>query len=255
MNCLHPKAPNEDDLLKFAFDDEALSEEGREHVEQCATCQQRIRDYKRVNSFLLSHLYRRQCPDGTRLTLYCANDLPTDEQLVIAAHLKQCPLCAAEAADTRRFLAAMNPFPALQVPLVQAVHRIIASLVPQSMQLVTRNDAPQSGWPRKYSAGGADLLLDLSHASHDEHILLGIVTSTENMQDFEGAQVELYPEEQSHTNNGSGRGTKPPLSTLIDDLENFVVSNVPAGQYTLIVHLPGSDIVVESLQIGMGGSG
>lgn len=78
------------------------------------------------------------------------------------------------------------------------------------MQLVTRNDAPQSGWPCKYSAGGADLLLDLSHASHDEHVLLGFITDTENVQDFEGTQVELYPEEQSYTNNGSGWGTKPP---------------------------------------------
>ena len=75
------------------------------HLEQCVTCQQRIALYKQGHSFLVSRLYRRQCPDGTTLSLYCAGLLPEDQRTGIKNHILDCPLCAAEAEDSRQFLA------------------------------------------------------------------------------------------------------------------------------------------------------
>src|SRR5271167_1540455 len=105
MDCLHPLAPDDEELLRFALDGEAVSEEMSRHLEQCTTCQQRLARYKKAHSFLVSHLYRSQCPSGTELSLYCAGFLPADQRITIANHILDCPLCTAEAEDTRQFLA------------------------------------------------------------------------------------------------------------------------------------------------------
>ena len=105
MDCLNPTAPDDEEPLQFALDGEALSAEASRHLEQCTSCQQRLASYKNIHTSLVSRLYRSQCPDGTKLSLYCADLLPPGERLSIANHLLDCPLCAAEAADARQFLA------------------------------------------------------------------------------------------------------------------------------------------------------
>ncbi|HYU74255.1 MAG TPA: hypothetical protein VEL31_16410 [Ktedonobacteraceae bacterium] len=42
MDCLHAMAPNDEELLNFALDEEALPEPKRAHLEQCEVCQQRL---------------------------------------------------------------------------------------------------------------------------------------------------------------------------------------------------------------------
>jgi anti-sigma factor RsiW len=105
-DCLNSAAPNNEELLRFALDGEALSAEEGKHLEQCTSCQQRLASYKNTHTFLLARLYRSRCPNSTKLSLYCADLLLSNERLSIANHLLDCPLCAAEAADTRQFLLA-----------------------------------------------------------------------------------------------------------------------------------------------------
>src|SRR5205085_9771946 len=105
MDCSHPMAPEDEELLQLALDGEALTEEAGRHLKQCETCRRRLAEYKDVNASLVSHLYRSLCPSGSKLSLYCASLLPQDEQAGIASHLQVCPLCAEEVALTRRFLA------------------------------------------------------------------------------------------------------------------------------------------------------
>lgn len=95
---------NEEHLLQHALDGDVLSAEDKHHLAQCPTCQKHLAEYTKVNMFLLSLLYRRQCPSGTKLSYYCGGLLPTHEMDTIAAHLGVCPLCAAEAETSRRFL-------------------------------------------------------------------------------------------------------------------------------------------------------
>jgi hypothetical protein len=103
-DCLNAVAPDAEELLRFALDGVALSAEASKHLEQCTNCQQRLASYKNTHTFLVSRLYRSRCPDSIKLSLCCADLLPPDERLSIANHLLDCPLCAAEAADTRQFL-------------------------------------------------------------------------------------------------------------------------------------------------------
>ncbi len=118
MDCLHPFAPADEDLLRLALDDEALSPEASRHFEQCETCQQRLASYNDVNTFLVSHLYRRQCPAGSQLSYYCAGLLAADERQRVAAHIRECPLCTQEVAETCLFMAEplLSPVPVSPLP-------------------------------------------------------------------------------------------------------------------------------------------
>jgi hypothetical protein len=254
MDCFDSFAPTDVELLAFALEGEALPEVKRLHLEQCSTCRQKLAEYQEVNAGLVSHLYRQFCPSGTQISLYCADHLPIEERMRIAAHILECPLCAIEVADTRRF---MREVPTIPAPLstspspLAAMRRVIGSLVRQQAQLVTRSDSEtlDSVWPRQYHAETLDLSLHLSRASDGASMLLGILTSAdENVDAFEGAHAELYavPATDAH---GDLQFSEPMLRTSVDDLGNIVFSSVPVGAYTLLVHLPELELVIENITV------
>src|SRR5579863_305695 len=154
MDCLHSQAPNDEELLSYALDGEASPAQKQAHLDQCDLCQKRLAGYKQVNDSLVSQLYRRFCPDGLQLSLYCENLLPDDEKIRIATHVLDCPLCTREVAETRRFIReaplwpSLTPAPSLvevgrrfveELLASSPAQRIFATLVRQQAQLVVRN--------------------------------------------------------------------------------------------------------------------
>jgi hypothetical protein len=259
MDSLHAEAPTDEELLAFALDGDDLPEKARKHLEQCETCQKRLARYQQVNTFLVSHLYRSQCPTGTQLSYYCAHMLPEDESMRIAAHITECPLCAAEVAETRHFLQMQDsdllPLPSFSP--ATSIRRIFATLVRQQPQFVTRGEAsdtqPNAAWPRHYKADSLDLSLHLSRASSGAYMLQGILTSTdaaENVDAFEGIPAYLHTAPGLFANEGDKDAKVPLRSTQVDDLGNIVFSNVPTGNYVMVVHLPGRELVIDGLTIG-----
>ena len=262
MDCLHAMAPSDEELLNLALDEEALPEPKRAHLEQCEVCQQRLARYKQVNSHLISQVYRRLCPSGMQLSFYCADLLPAEEKTRIAAHILDCPLCEAEVVDTRRFIRDVRiddlvlPEPVFSPGA--AVRRIFAKLVRQQAQLVTRNggsgNLPAKSWPRQYRADSIDLSLHLTRASSGAYMLLGILTSVdsaESVDAFEGAKAEIYPTPFAG-DMGDGKTPTPMRQAMVDDLGNIVFSSVPVGEYTMIIHLPGQEVVIEGVDIEHG---
>jgi len=249
-------APNDEELLGFALDEEALSVPAGEHLEQCEICQQRLARYKQVNSSIVSQLYRRLCPTGTQLSLYCADLLPVEERTRVAAHVLDCPLCAAEVAVTRRFMAMPLLEPFHEAAPLATARRIYATLFRQQAQLVLRDGGtmPEKAWPRQYRAESIDISLHLSRASSGAYMLLGILTSAddkESVDAFEGARAELYAAQK----DGSKEERKPEEAicrAMVDDLGNIVFSGVPVGEYTMVVHLPGQEVIIEGIDIERG---
>ena len=262
MDCLHLISPDDEELLNFALDEEGLPEPQRAHLEQCEICQQRLARYKQVNAHLISQVYRRLCPSGTQLSFYCADLVSAGEKTRIAAHILDCPLCEVEVANTRRFIREVH-IDDLELPdpvfsPARAVGRIFAKLVRQQAQLVTRNggsgNLPEKGWPRQYRADSIDLSLHLSRASSGAYMLLGILTSVdsaESVDAFEGAKAEIYPARFAG-DIGDGKAVAPMRQAVVDDLGNIVFSGVPVGEYTLIIHLPGQEVVIEGVNIEHG---
>lgn len=263
MDCMQPLAPTDEELLSFALDGEALPKEAKHHLEHCETCKHRLARYEQANTFLLSHLYRSQCPSSEQLSFYCAELLPQEERIRVANHILDCPLCFAEAQESRSFLRVQDvPLPSPSFSPRAVVRRIFATRVPRPQaQFVVRGDIAEATWPRQYKAESVDLSLHLSRTSSGEHMLLGILTSTnpaEGVEALEGVSAELFvapgPVQDKSTNGANGaNGAKmtvtPFLRTQVDDLGNIVFKPVPVGEYVMFVYLPTRELVVEGLTI------
>ncbi len=256
MDCLNSEAPTDEELISFALDDEALPAEANNHLQQCETCQKRLARYKQTNTYLISHLYRSQCPSGQELSLYCADLLPDEERIRIANHVLDCPLCANEVAETRKFLQTLDvELPELSFSLRAILHPIFATRVHQPQpQFAVRggSDSLETSWPLQYKAETVDLSLHLSFTSKGERMLLGILSSNdpeESVEVFEGVAVELYTAPGPLTSNGDQPSPSPLLHTHIDDLGNFALKSIPTGQYVLIIYLPDHELVIEDIYL------
>ena len=253
MDCLNSIAPTDEELISFALDGEALPEEANNHLEQCETCKRRLTRYEQANAFLVSRLYRSQCPSGEQLSLYSANLLPADQSIRIANHVLDCPLCIAEVAETRSFLQEDIELPSASFSPRTFIRRIFATRVTRPQpQFVVRGETSEVAWPRQYKAETIDLSLHLSHSSSGERILLGILTSAdpaENVDALEGVLAELYTAPWSPAANGDKPATAPLLRTQVDDLGNIVFKPVPSGEYVMVIYLPNREMVIEGLII------
>ncbi len=254
MDCLNSIAPTDEELLGFALDGDTLPEAARNHLEQCQTCQQRLARYEQAYAYLLSRFYRSQCPSGEQLSLYCAGLLPDDDSISIANHVLDCPLCAAEVVETRSFLQVQDiELPAPSFSPRTLARRIFATrIIRPQLQFALRGDESEAAWPRQYKAESVDLSLHLSRTSSGEHMLLGILTSTnpaESVEAFEGIAAELYAAPWPLATNGDKPAASPLLRTQVDDLGNIVFKPVPAGEYVMVVYLPDRELVIEGLAI------
>ncbi|HVB73552.1 MAG TPA: hypothetical protein VNE38_08350 [Ktedonobacteraceae bacterium] len=254
MDSLHGSAPTDEELIALALDDEALPPVTQRHLEQCEVCQQRLARFQQTNASLVARLYRSQCPTGMQLSLYSAGEISSEDRQRIASHLLDCPLCMVEVEETRRFMQAQPvEFPVPAFAPHALVRRIFATLVKRpQMQFVVRGGAQETAWPRQYKAESVDLSLHLSRTSSGEHMLLGILTSADHAEDvdaLQGVLAELYIAPLPVEVNGYLSKTLPLLQTRVDDIGNIVFKPVPAGNYVMVISLPGREMIIEGLTI------
>ena len=79
----------------------------------------------------------------------------------------------------------------------------------------------------------------------------GRAGKAESVDAFEGAKAEIYPAPFAG-DMGDGKVATPIRQAMVDDLGNLVFSAVPVGEYTLIIHLPGQEVVIEGVNIEHG---
>ncbi len=257
MDCFIENAPNDEELIAYALDDEVLSPGAQQHLDQCEVCQQKVARYRQTNASLVARLYRTQCPTSAELSFYSVGGggeeaLSPEKRQQIASHVLDCPLCMAEVEETRRFMAQPIEFPVPAFSPRAVVRRIFATPVRRQQLLVMRGDAQDSGWPRLYKAEAVDLSLHLSRASSGEHMLLGILTSSDPAEDvdaLEGVLVELHKMPLPVASNRTIPKTPPFLQTRVDDMGNIVFKPIPAGNYTMVINLPGREMIIDGLTI------
>jgi hypothetical protein len=250
MDC----SPDDEELLSLVLGERRLSIERQAHLKQCVQCQQRLAEIQHVNTILLSRLYRIFCPSSMDISLYCADLLPSAATFSIVKHVLNCPLCTREVAETRTFIKVRDLEPAF-APLA-AMRRVIGILLGPQLQLATRGVArsvAQAIWSHQYRAGDINLSLHLMPSSNNDYVLLGVLGSadSENGEDlFEGAEAVIGAGSSlAATAQISLPETEPVLRTLVDDLGNFAFASIARGEYTLIIHLPDRDVVIEQITI------
>lgn len=249
--CPDTLAPTNEKLLSLVYDEGTLSTLEQAHFDTCAICQQRLDTYTGMQRVLLHRLQRRLCPDAGRLNYYCLDMISAQERTRLASHLLDCPRCADEVVEIRRLQAAFEPFPGATRSLSDTVSRLFATLVVQQARPVTRTDATSEGWPRQYQAEALSLSLHISRQAGGEIMLLGILTSADprfTVDAFDGVTVDLY----SGATLVQASQQQPALTTQVDDIGNLLLAPIPAGSYTLIVRLPGREVVIEDLTVTHG---
>ena len=252
MDCFLENAPTDEELLAYALDDEVLSQQAMQHLEQCEVCQQKVARYRQTNANLVARLYRTQCPDATELSFYSVGGetLSPERRQQIASHVLECPLCMAEVEETRHFMAGPIEFPVPAFSPRALVRRIFATPVRRQQLLVVRGNEQETAWPRWYKAEAVDLSLHLSRTGSGEHMLLGILTSSapaEDVDALQGVLAELH--KAPVASNGAVPRTPPFLQTRVDDMGNIVFKPIPAGTYTMIINLPGREMIIDGLTI------
>jgi hypothetical protein len=261
----HVLALSEESLMSVAYEEEILSENERDHLKQCALCQQQLTLYRRTNALLRAKFYRFQCPNGVELNYYCLGIISDESRKRINSHILDCPSCADEVVEIRQSQANFEAFPAPTFPAPEAMRRLIATYVVQQqaqtilrdtadkVPLLLRNEAPKKGWPRQYQAEAIDLSLHLSHTSNGEIMLLGIITSSNagaKVSDFAGSKVYLYyAPGPLAVDNQDAENAVPLLSTEVDGGGNLVLEPVPTGSFVMLVRLTGQEVIIGEFTI------
>ncbi len=128
----------------------------------------------------------------------------------------------------------------------------IAALVRQAIPLTVRGDVPSSAFPRQYQAESLDISLHLSHSGYGSSMLIGILTSTSasaSIDAFEGMNADLHIAPGPFATEGDKQRENPFQRAQIDDLGHFVFRDVPGGEYVMVLHLPGREVIIEELAI------
>jgi hypothetical protein len=95
------------------------------HIKECAFCRERANRWTLLQNRLKKELYRVTCPTPVELGDYHLGFLPDPQKLVVAQHVRECPLCRREVADLEEFLGEPTPQPGF----VGSIEMLVASLV------------------------------------------------------------------------------------------------------------------------------
>lgn len=248
MDCQDQFAPGAKELVLLVFGEGELAPEVVRHLHACMICQQRLRQFRQLYLYLLAKLYRSQCPDGLHISLYCADLLEKQEKEQIEAHLRECPLCAEEVAISRRFMAD----PLLPVAPASPFHDLVPMRGGRQTRLILHHRPRSARWPRLYRSKECELVLSLSYAAPGCCALYGLLSrlgpALNDRLPLEGVQVELLPLETGERKRGVASSGLL-LTTTVDRDGRLLFPAVSPGRYTLLLHLPVGDLVIEDLQI------
>ncbi|GCE12349.1 hypothetical protein [Tengunoibacter tsumagoiensis] len=277
MECREPGAIRDDELVAY-FNGEPTRPAVFEHLAQCQACSSRLATYQRIELKLVNTLYRWDCPSSQLLGEYQLELLSPAQMITVRQHLAQCVLCSAEAASLSSFLssdslleersqrASARPSEfslAAIVPTSHVIHetqqmvknwqekvktaarRIVAELMPLQPGLAgVRHIASKvEPWPRRYRTEKLQIFLQLKQgASQSASLqLLGLVTHQgTNLGSLEGVHVCLVP---------VGADTKALHQQAIDELGNFVFTDLSPAIYELELRFSQEVVVIEQLPI------
>jgi hypothetical protein len=231
--CIAPGTVSDEDLLAWARGDADVAV--REHLEHCAYCRDEASALAQAESKLHHTLFRRTCPPSMTIGEYALGMLEAEQAIAIAEHLLECPHCAEE----RRRFAAFLAEPDEPLPAGGAVGRLLRRLFAQpvaSAQPAMAVRGAEDERTRTYEVDGYELTVSVQAAAGGpDRVLAGLLLA--DQPPAEGAAVRLYA------------GDRLLHSTEMDDLGNFILERVPAGDYRLELNLPDAVIVVESLAV------
>ncbi len=243
LTCSLPPEP--DDARLLAFLDGQPDEPTAAHLRDCPYCRGRAGRLERMEVVLRSLLYRMSCPSPLELGEYHLGILAAGQARAIGRHIAECPLCAREVAQLHSFLGEFAPVhaPSLAEQIVEQIDVVVARLVggisgllptPQLAPVLAGVRGSGSG-PAIYEAADVRVYITTQPATvgTDRRDLLGLLTGVGPA----GFGAYLW------------QGGRLIATALVDAGGNFVVHDLTAAQYELVLSGPGQEIYIDRLEI------
>ena len=239
MKCITSPALDDTQIISYIegeADDAVMA-----HIRECPFCSERANRWTLLQNRLRKQLYRVNCPTPMELGDFHLGLLPASQALVVAQHVRECPLCRREVAGLEEFLTELSPRPGFLEP----IKVMIASLV---SGMGTDQDHPdfasaptfgglrgEGEEPFIYQSGQVRIVIEVQ--DDVEHMglktLLGLVT---------GLETNEFTIQVS-------QGDQVIATTSVDEIGNFIIPHLSPGHYKLIIAGPNMEIHVQSLPV------
>lgn len=231
MKCITSPALDDTKIVSYVegeADDAVVA-----HIKECPFCSERANQWTLLQNRLMKQLYRFSCPTSLELGDYHLGLLPASQKMIVAQHVRECPLCRQEVAELEDFLAGE----VTNDGLLSTAKVLMARFVGNQGEAASAF-APLRGeakGPLTFEADGIVIILDLQPTNEGKVNLLGQVAADDQDQ-WTGARAELQQADSPH------------LTAILDDLGSFRFEVMYTGsiQFT-ITSLSG--VVIQSPDI------
>lgn len=235
MKCISSPALDDTQILSFMegeADDTVVA-----HIQMCPFCSEKVRQWTRLQASLRGHLYRSSCPTPMELGDYQLGYLMAPQELSIAQHLRECPLCRREVATLEGFLNG----PDRDSGVFETAKVLIAKLINASSEDGLARAAPalrgETKGPLTFEADGIVIVLDIQPAKEGTASIFGQVAADDQEQ-WTGALVELRQDSRLE------------FSAAVDDLGAFQLEILSPGSKELrIIPRNYSLIVISDFEV------
>jgi hypothetical protein len=205
------------------------------HMKECAFCRERANRWTLLQNRLRKQLYRVACPTPMELGDYHLGFLPDPQKMIVAQHVRECPLCRREVAELEDFMDGLAP----EVSLLGAAKVLIARLLGGNTTPALDALRGEVKGPLIFEADGIVITLDVQTDMKRQTSILGQLAADDQDQ-WTGAKVELQ------------RADLPQLTASLDDLGTFRFDDVQPGTiqitiqalYGIQVQIPNIDITL-----------
>ena len=237
MKCI--ASPPLDDGLIVSYIDGEADDTVAAHIKACAYCGDKADQWSRLQNRLRARLYRINCPSPMDLGDYHLRLLPASQTLVVAQHVRECPLCAKELDQLETFLkdetsASGSPFRMLIARLKGAMSSTGSPLSSGAVALRGEKKGPIT-----FEADGIVITLDIQPGSNGLASILGQVAA-EDQDNWIGAAVELQ------------QADAPQLTASLDDLGVFSFEAIRPGSIQItITSLHGAIVQVPNIDVAV----
>lgn len=247
MTCVSPPELSDGDLLAY-LDGEADTH-AKKHLENCPSCRERAQRLARRQSDMTARVYRFDCPSPLELGEYRLDVLPADRAAGVARHLATCLRCTQEVAQLEGYLAdlapdlEMNPWERAGERLQVMVARLVSGgargdfLAQPAPAYAGLRGREEQSLPLTFEAEAIQIVLDIQAdpARPGRQTMLGLVVG-----------VDDPPVHRVYVWKDNWRVTAVPL----EETANFVIPDLAAGRYELILSGPGVEVHVQDVPVG-----
>jgi hypothetical protein len=229
MKCITSPALDDTKIMSYVegeADDAVVA-----HMRECPYCSERANRWTLLQNDLKKRLHRVSCPTPMELGDYHLGLLPAPQALIVAQHIRGCPLCAREVVELEDFLAE----PAMNETFLGTARRLVARLVDGEDGLTPSSVALRGEikGPLTLEAEGVVVILDLQPVEGEMITILGQLAA-DDQDRWTGARVEFY------------QGDQLEFSTTVDDLGAFQVEGIMPGAKELQITTKDNSLTVES---------